>query len=237
MPAPTYLASASNPADNGTGGEPTTLAVTPPANMRAGDLVVLLGIHRLAADTITLSATGNQLWNDTGNLNGTLGSVHLWWCEFNGTFSANPSLAFAAESGTIPVSAIMLVFHKGVGQGAVWKIDTAIAGGVEGSASTVVVTGITPAHDDNVTLAGWLVPNISTWGTLAGTGWNALETAQFRNSIGNDISATFAYNAQAAKATTNDVSQNPTTAAAGTSFIISWYALPVDTGYQVNHRR
>jgi len=230
-----YFGSASNPADNGTGGEPVTLAVTPPASMKAGALVVMIGGHRLAADTITLSATGGQTWNDTLNLNGTGVSTHLWWCVYNGVWAADPSLAFAAESGTIPVSAIMHVFDSDLPVR--WSLDTAIAGGAEASASPVVITGITPIARDTVTLACWLVPNISTWGTLSGAGWVVTGTAQYRNSIGSDISFAFAHNIQGVPAATGDVSLIPSIAAAGGSFTICWCANPVDTGYQVNHRR
>lgn len=230
-----YFGSASTPADNGAAGEPGTHAITPPADMKAGDLVVMLGVHRLAADTITLSATGGQTWNDTGNLNGTTGSVHLWWCVFNGTWSVNPSLAFAAESGTIPVSAIMHVWRPYLIVR--WAVDTAIAGGAEASASPVVITGMTPAARDTITLAGWLVPNISTWGTLSGAGWVVTGTAQYRNSTGSDLSAAFAHQIQDDFGPTGDVSLVPSIAVGGTSFTITFAANPLDTGYQINHRR
>lgn len=230
-----FFGSASNPADNGAANEPTTLAITVPANMKAGDLVVMYGIHRLAADTITLSATGGQTWNDTGNINGTGCSIHAWWCQFNGTWGANPSLAFASESGTIPVSAIMVVFRSDVNVR--WSVDTAIAGGTEASASPVVITGITPKYKENVSIAIWLVTNISTWGTIAGAGWVQITTAQFRNSAGSDVSSAVAYQIQGAAAATGDVSLIPSIATTGGSVIGAFVANPVDVGYQVNHRR
>src|SRR5678816_4343612 len=221
MAAPTYFHSASNPADNGAANEATTLAVTPPGSMVTGDLVILIGIHRLAADTITLSQASGQSWSDAGNLNGTGCSWHLFWCQFNGTWGADPSLAFAAESGTIPVSAIMHVFRPAAA--GTWTEDTAIAGGAMTSATPQTITGITPANNDNVTLAGWLETNISTWGTLSGAGWVAMEVAQYRNSAGSDISATFAHQLQGTKGATGNVSQTPSIATTGAKFTMAWY--------------
>lgn len=62
-----------------------------------------------------------------------------------------------------------------------------------------------------------------TWGTLSGTGWVAMETAQWRNTSGTDISLTFAHQLQGTAGATNNVSQTPSTAQAGVNFIASWY--------------
>lgn len=239
MPAPTYFDSASTPADGAaaTGVEPATAVITPPGSMLAGDLVIMLGAHRSNIDTMTVSETGNQTWKNLGVIDGTSAGFRVFWCEFNGAWPANPSIAFAAETGTIPCSAIMHVFRPAVKSK--WVYDIPIAGGVEASASPTVITGITPGHPANVTLAAWMIPNISTWGTLAGAGWAVTGTAQYRNSTGSDISAAFAHQLQNVPAATGDVSLIPSVAAAGVSFIVSWYALPIGQDYQlgINHRR
>ncbi len=239
MAAPTYFGSASNPADNGAANEPTTLAVTAPTSMLARDLVILIGAERLAAPSPAnaISATGGQNWSTASTFTGANTALFtLFWCQFNGTWTADPSIVFATESGTIPTTAIMHVFRAS-GVAGVWVVDTAIAGGAEASASPTVITGITPTKDNNVTLAGWLMPFASTWGTLAGSGWNVTGTAQYRNTAGSDISAAFAHQLQGTQAATGDVSLVPSTPTAGVSFIMAWANVPVDTGYQVNHRR
>ncbi len=231
MAAPTYFHSASNPADSATAtnAEPNTFAVTPPGSMVSGDLVLLIGAHRGTGDTITLSEQSGQAWSDTSNLAGTGTSFHLWWCQFNGSWGADPSLAFAAEGGTIPTSVVMHVFRPAAA--GTWTADTAIAGGAMTSATPQTITGITPNNNDNVTLAGWLQSNIATWGTLSGVGWVAMEVAQWRNSSGSDISMTFAHQLQGTKAATNNVSQTPNTATTGTKFTIAWY---VNSSVSVN---
>jgi len=222
MAAPTYFGSASNPADNGTGAEPVTLPVTPPVSMVAGDLVLLIGQMQVTtAGQITLSAQGGQSWSAASVVTGANDQVMaLFWCQFDGTWDTNPSLAFAAAGGTQPCTAFMHVFRPAtVGT---WAVDTAIAGGAEASASPVVISGITPVNQGNVVLAGWMIPNVSTWGTLAGTGWVVTGTAQYRNTSGSDQSASFAHQLQDAAAFTNDVSKVPSTAAAGISWTMAW---------------
>jgi hypothetical protein len=221
--APTYFHSASNPADNGTGADNSILAVTPPASMNAGDLVVLVGqLQDATTGNITVSETGGQTWSSVSEAAANDMEVAVFWAQYNGTWSANPSLNFASIAGTQPATAVMHVFRPAsVGSGN-WVVDTAFAGGAEASASPTVITGITPAKRDNVTLAGWAIPNASTWGTLSGTGWAAMETAQWRNTSGSDQSMTFAHQLQSAPAATNDVSQAPSTAAAGVSFTMAW---------------
>lgn len=223
MAAPTYFHSASNPADNGSAADASTLAVTPPGSMVSGDLVVLVGQMQVATTgQITVSATGGQTWSSVSEAAANDQVVSVFWCQYNGTWSADPSLAFASQSGTQPATAVMHVFRPStVGT---WVLDTAFAGGAEASASPTVITGITPNKRDNVVLAGWAIPNASTWGTLSGTGWVAMETAQWRNTSGSDQSITFAHQLQGANAATNNVSQVPSTAAAGVSFIMAWSA-------------
>jgi len=221
--APTYFGSASNPADNGTGADGSTLAVTPPASMNAGDLVVMIGqLQDATTGNITISATGGQTWSSVSEAAANDMEAAVFWTQYNGTWSTDPSLAFAAITGTQPATAVMHVFRPAsVGSGN-WVLDTAFAGGAEASASPVVISGITPTKRDNVTLAGWAIPNVSTWGTLSGTGWVAMDTAQWRNTSGSDQSATFAHQLQSAPAATNDVSQAPSTAVAGVSFTMVW---------------
>ncbi len=217
--APYYYGSASNPADNGAANEPTTLAVTPPSNallgpMRAGDLVALIGLDRIAAPAspMAISATGGQSWTTADITGANTADIAIFWCQFNGTWTADPSIIFAAEGGTIPVSAVMHVWRPT--EPGTWRIDTAIAGGAEASASPTVITGITLNKRDTVTLAAWLIPNISTWGTLAGAGWAVTGEAQYRNSAGSDLSGTFAHFLSAAVVATGDVSKVPSVAAA-----------------------
>lgn len=225
MAAPTYFGSSSpNPADNGTANEPTTLAVTPPASMVSGDLAILIGLQRSTSlASMTLSATGGQNWVTTAGVAQNTSSALVFWCQFNGSWSADPSIAFAAQGGTIASTVVMHVFRPATTIRTCWTVCNDFLGAAEASASPMVITGITPTRDDNITLACWLITNISTWGTLSGTGWDKTGmSAQYRNQAGSDTSATFAYQLQGTAAATNDVSQVPSTATTGCSFTMAW---------------
>lgn len=225
MGAPTYFGSASNPADNGSQADNATVAVTPPGSMVYGDLVIFIGQVQVntPSSAMAISNAGGQSWSSASVIQGTSNdqSFAVFWCQFNGTWSANPSIVFASESGTQPVTAIMHVFRPDVV--GTWAVDTAIAGGAEASASPVVIDGITPVHEHAVVLAGWAIPNVSTWGTLSGAGWAVVATAQYRNTAGSDQSSAFAYQLQRYPAATGNVSLVPSSAAAGISFTMAWW--------------
>ncbi|MDO8524570.1 MAG: hypothetical protein Q7R99_03000 [bacterium] len=221
--APTYFGSSSNPADNGTGADFATYAITPPTDMLSGDLVVMIGVEQVSVNPgIALGATGGQSWSDQVLTSVNDMTIALYWAQYNGTWATDPSLSFGSQSGTQPVVAIMHAFRPAsVGSGG-WVLDTAFAGGAEASASPTVVSGITPVKRDTVSLAGWAIPNASTWSALSGAGWATTGLAQYRNTSGSDQSATFAHQLQGAPAATGNVSKVPSTAAAGVSFIQAW---------------
>lgn len=238
MPLIEYFGSASSPTDNGTANEPLTQTVTPPSNMKKGDLVVLVALERTAAPSSAhaISATGGQTWSAAQTFAGANScSASVFSCTYNGTWSADPSVVYAAEGGTIAVTTVMHVFRSSAPVR--WILDTAIAGGAEASASPVVISGISPTQRVTITLACWVVPNASTWGTLSGTGWAVTGGAQYRNTAGSDLSGSFAHCVLDEQGETGDVSLVPSSQAAGISFTIVFAATPVDTGYMINHRR
>lgn len=234
MPVPTYFGSNSNPVDSASASqaEPATLIVVGIPDMKPNDLVIFIG-HMQVASTgqITISETGGQAWLGPYEVAANDQVFAVFWCAFTGIWTASPSLAFAAQGGTQAATAIMHIFRCSTG--CVWALDTPMAGGAEASASPVIITGITPVVRNTVTLAGWAVPNASTWGTLSGAGWIVTGTAQYRNIAGTDQSASFAHFLQAGPSATGDVSLVPSSAAAGLSFIISWKAYPrLPSNYQ-----
>lgn len=168
MAAPTYFGSASNPSDNGTLNEPTTAAVTPPASMASRDLVFLIGQNGAATTgQMSISNTGGQTWTSRGETAANGVCVQVWTCQFNGTWSADPSIAFAAQTGTIPVTAVMHVFRPG-NAGEDWALDQAYSGAgfsAPGAAAFAIpLAGPTTAKDNVVSLAGWLSFDDNTWG-------------------------------------------------------------------------
>ncbi len=202
----TFFGVATVPADNGTNAT-TTITITPPASMLAGDLVVVY-LQQRGTATFSVGVTGGQTWTSIGRNVGTANvAMDTYWARFDGTWDANPRFDFSAGTNT---SAQMLVFRP-VTSTNVWEteqIQTANAA----AAATTTVTGITPANGDNVTIASWMTADDNTWGTLTGTNWVKTSlSAQYRNLAGNDQSATYAYQLQTTAAATNNVSQTQLT--------------------------
>ena len=195
--------------DDGTNtADPT--AITPPGSMAAGDLVVLWATCRTASATLAISQAGGQTWNSEDSATSTNITSRLFWCRFNGTWSANPSVSFGATTCN---SVSMLVFRPTTGTN-VWALDQGEAVNSFAAPSTpftVTITGQTTTNI-SVAVALWSTTDNNTWDTLSGTGWVKTSLpAQNRNSSGQDISQTWAYKIQTGSGATNDVSQNQAT--------------------------
>ena len=185
----------------------TTITITPPASMVAGDLVVVYGQQR-GNTAWTVGLTGGQSWTNVGNSTATANvSMNTFWCRFNGTWSVDPRFD---NSGGTCTSAVMLVFRPATSTND-WfteQISTTAAA----AAATITVTGVTPANANNVTIASWHTADDNTWGTLTGTNWTkGTLSAQYRNTSGTDQSMTFAYQLQTTAAPTNNVAQTQLT--------------------------
>lgn len=186
----TYFASASNPAD-GNSLDQTAVAVTPPALMQAGDLVVLIGNAREAGVTMTMSATGGQTWTSQA-ANTTNTSQRIFWARYNGTWAANPSVAF--PSGANGTTVVMHVFRPSSSANG-WALDVAQTNAGFASPAAprdVTIGGITTVTDGAVVLATWVTADNNTW-QLQTAGWSNAGLAQYRNGDGNDASQSSAY--------------------------------------------
>lgn len=170
----------------------TTITLTPPASMLAGDLVVVY-LQQRGTATFSVGVTGGQTWTSIGRDAGTSNvAMETYWARFNGTWAANPRFDFSAGTCT---SAVMLVFRPDVATNdwATQLIQTVNAA----AAATITVTGTTPTQPDNVTVASWMTADDNTWGNLTGASWSKTGlSAQYRNTAGNDQSSTYAYAVQ-----------------------------------------
>lgn len=209
-------------ADPGTNtADPT--AVTPPANMLAGDLVFLIARASGTSGTASISQAGGQSWTALTQRNQTQCRTNCFYCRYNGNWSANPSVAFGATSNN---TVLMLVFRP-TQTSNTWSVDVAEASATYTAPSspfTVTITGVTTQTNGAVVIAAWTSADDNTWGSLTG-GWTALSTAQFRNTSGsNDGSITAAYMIKASAGPTGNVAQNQATLGgdAGTQYIIAF---------------
>ncbi len=220
----TFHGVASSPADNGTS-TATQITITPPASMTAGDLVYVRCYQRGTA-TFSVGVTGGQTWNSlTRQTQGTTTATQAFWATFNGTWAANPGFNFSAGTNT---NVVMIVFSP-TDTAKIFGVDTAestAAFTAPTTPFTVTIPGRTPTNASNVSIAAWVTADDNTWGTLSGTNWSKTSlSAQYRNTSGNDMSSTYAYQIQTSAAATNDVSQNQTANGgdAGVYSIVTFY--------------
>jgi len=221
-----YFGSASTPAiDNGTNTANPT-AVAPPVGMQAGDLVLMIAQSRDSTATLAISNTGGQSWTSETQQNQTNCRIRLFWCRFNGTWSANPSVSFGSIFG-YPCTVVMHVFRPS-NTSSVWEVDVAQVSGnysAPGGAHTVTIPGITTITDGALVFATWASQDNNTWGSLTG-GWTTPGLAQYRNSSGSDQSQTHAYRVMATAGASGNVSKNQATLGgdAGAYLIIAFKA-------------
>lgn len=220
----TFFGSAVTPTDGASAtNTSTTITLTPPGSMTAGDLVFVVQWQRGTA-TFSIGVTGGQIWNSlTRQTDGSIISAQAHWTRFDGSWAANPRFDFSAGTNT---NALMIVFRP-TGTSKLLAVDVAQANGTFTAGSTPftkTITGHTRTKSSCVTIATWITADDNTWGTLSGTGWSKTSlTAQYRNTSGSDMSLTAAYNI--GSGATNNVSQNQATLGgdAGLTSIISFF--------------
>jgi hypothetical protein len=217
-----YFGSASNPADPGTNTANPTV-VTPPGSMQAGDLVLMIAQSRDSTATLAISNAGGQSWTSETQVNQTNCRIRLFWCRFNGTWSANPSVSFGNTNNHIVV---MHVFRPS-NTSSVWQVDVAQVSGTytaPPAPRTVTITGITTITDGALVFAAWASSDDNTWGSLT-AGWSTPGSAQYR--CGSNASQTHAYKVIATAGASGNVSKNQATLGgdAGAYLIIAFKAV------------
>jgi hypothetical protein len=204
----TYFGSASNPDDNGKNNDNPT-AVTPPVSMQAGDLVLMIAQARASSGTLAISNAGGQSWTSEAQQNQTNCRIRLFWCRFNGTWSANPSVSMGSTNNN---TVVMHVFRPS-NTSSVWQVDVAQVSGnysAPSSPYTVTIPGITTITDGALVFAAWASTDENSWGSLT-AGWSTPGSDQYRNrqgSANSRASQTHAYNVMATAAASGDVSKN-----------------------------
>ena len=223
----TFHGVSSSPTDNNPQAGPT-VAVAPPASMQTGDLVIIFTHYRATGAALTMSQTSGQTWTAETANSGSTQTTRIFWCTFNGTWGANPSVT-AGAGNTNGMSVVMYVFRPSTNSNS-WKVNVSQVNGSTTGSNPNTITGVTTTASNTVTMAFWSTANTNTWGTLNGAGWSkASLSAQYRNTTGGQSHST-AYNIQTTTVgATNNVSQNEGgTATAARTSIISWSESPVN---------
>ena len=221
-----YFGSASTPADNGSNNANPT-AVVPPGGMQAGDLVLMIAQARSSAGTLAISNAGGQSWTSETQQNQTNCRIRLFWCRFNGIWSANPSVSFGSAANH---TVVMHVFRPS-NTSSVWQVDVAQVSGNFAAPPvprTVTIPGITTITDGALVFAAWASSDDNTWGSLT-AGWSTPGSDQYRNTSSSDASQTHAYKVMATAGASGNVSKNQATLGgdAGARLIIAFKAVIV----------
>ncbi len=132
------------------GGGPGPRAITPPASLQPGDLMVIVAAYKGTA-TLTMSETGGQLWTSETNTQANGQTVRVFWSQFNGFWTANP--AVTNTTGTLPLTVYGFAFDMAPGLYPV--IDVPFASGTHAGGTITV-----PTFDSNtegaLALIGWI---------------------------------------------------------------------------------
>jgi glucose/arabinose dehydrogenase len=223
----TFFAVSANPTDGNAHAGPNT-TVTPPANMAANDLAIVYAQYRGNAATISMNAGDGQSWNNAVVNYSPAGSnqtVSVFWCTFNGSWSANPIVTIG--SGTNGFTAVMYVFRPGKSN-STWGVDASPANSTSAAMTGNSITAAANTASNTVTMAFWSVGATNTWGSLSGASWIKTGlTAQYRNTTtGQSHSA--AYNIMTSAGTPAAVAQNQSAGTTALRTIMSWKEYPAN---------
>lgn len=187
--AVSYFGTSSNPADNGAVAGPT-VSIVPPASMVAGQLVILVAEYRASTVTHSISNTGGQTWNSATNVqDATVGITHrLFWCRFNGTWSANPSVT--VTTGTLGMTLLMTVWSP-TNSVNTWSVFEGFASG--NVAGPSIALGSRNSTVNDVQFDYVVTADDNTWGRGGGSQWDGIVNFYVRNTQGNDLSIAWAY--------------------------------------------
>jgi len=230
---PVYLyGSASTPADGAAAtGTADPTAVTPPSGMLAGDLVCMIGQQRATGATLAISQAGGQTWTSEAAIGITNQTDRLFWCTFNGTWSADPSVDFSAAT----CNSVQMHVFRPPSTDYTWEVNQALAETEDASSPYANPGQTTTGTDPTVTLVGWFTADDNSWNASGDTGWQVAGTAQYRNTSGSDQSAAYEYKLQTSAGATGavDKTQNTVTGDACTTFAITFAATPGGTSVAI----
>lgn len=185
----TYHGLASVPTSTNGSNSTSPTAITPPASMSAGDLVIVVCGNRLTNDTHDVSNAGGQTWTKLATVSGTLATTTWFWCVFDGTWDANPSFSHGGTNNTC----MMMVFRPTSGYS--WEVDVAenpTTFAAPSSPYDVTITGITCASA-SVAIASWFSRDDNTWALQSGASWTQPTGATINNLAGSDSGILMAY--------------------------------------------
>lgn len=196
---------------------------SPPANggMRKGDLCVVICQSRSSA-TWSVGVTGGQTW--TEEVFPISPGMSLFWCTFNGTWTASPR--FDSTSG-LCTSAAMNCW-RALSTGHVWAIDNPLDVDSFAATTTPTRTGVTTTKPNAIVILGAATLDDNSWSTLTSADdWSSFAFTYLPNTAGSDMSMCVRFRILAAAGASGDHTMTQTVNGpdAGETFIISFYPI------------
>lgn len=232
---PTYFGSIGVPTDNSTSAaSPVAFANPPIASMASGDLVIVYAYCRNASATIDVSNTGGQSWTSETQHQSSSAVLtgRVFWCRYNGTWSAAPSFSFSSVTNT---NVVMHVFRPVTSTNS-WALSTATTTAVENTLTSRAAASsfgnpsdagtYTPNNNNTVSLAICSTDDDNTWNNPTQSFTQVTSpSAQFRNTSGSDVSSAYSYRIQGTAASMNATSLTQATLGndPGISGLYIWY--------------
>jgi hypothetical protein len=193
----TFFGVASAHTDNsGYTTDPSTL--TPPPSMLAGDLVILISSCRETTPYApAINNGGGQAWSSLAISGGAPAvSSKVFYCTFNGTWSANPSINNNSTATCRDLQ--MIAFRPTTSIGVNWVVHVASTRTewIQDTVNPIVASESGQAvARPSVQICFWHKSTSNgTISTLTGTGWTQAGSQQYRNPSGVSKTIAYAYN-------------------------------------------
>lgn len=215
---PTILGHAHDPVTDNSANAGTDAAVDKDAGALStavtGDVIVAIVCYRGTSGTLSVTTTGGQTWNQSGSqINTGNFRCAMFWCIFNGTWSADP--VFSISSGTNAILADCIVIGKDTFDSTT-PFDVAFTSNGTSSSSTFDQTGFNTATDGALAFIGRISQDNNTYGSFT-AGWSTVWD-QWRVTTTTGLASVLAYKPMATAGGTGNFSSTQATLGADASF-------------------
>lgn len=196
-------------ASNSTTGATQILDVTPPASMVRGQAVIIYAqSDSNPAGTKTISNTGGQEWTNIYDSTGVSAGFSIWWCKFNGVWSANPSVDFGAVTPDLTAASVIMHVFTATANRYRWMFESFHTYATSGNVvCTIGDTSISNVR--TLALCSWITSDVNTWGNLTAT-WTVTGAAEYTVS-GSGQSSTYAHKFFTSSGTSGAISKEQLT--------------------------
>lgn len=214
--APTLFGTAKSPTSDNSANAGPTATITPPGSMTSGQFVVVIATYRGTSGTMTVGTTGGQSWSNATQYSSGNFRSNVFWCVFNGTWSANPT--FTVTSGTNAILAYMEVWNGVDTSGGPFDVSPT-SGSDAGADTTIDIADWSTSTNNAVAVNVIVSQDNNTYDTFTG-GWTQAES-QWRVTTTTGLSSARSYKTQATAGAVGAYSANQATL--GPDAAVTWH--------------